>query len=72
MPEFMGIENLPVRFFAWDEDAETDSGEYGDIVECNESTFLEAVADGLAISYDRHTIRENGVSQICLTAAPRG
>ena len=35
-----------------------------EIIECNEQTFLR---HGGAIQYERHTIRENGANQICLT-----
>lgn len=58
------IENLkkrlPVRFFIVDYDLE----EGPDIVEVDERDFLSA--DG-AIKYERHTMRENGCDQICLT-----
>lgn len=53
-------ERLPVRFFIVDYDLE----EGPDIVEVDERDFLSA--DG-AIEYKRHTVRENGVDQICLT-----
>lgn len=50
-----------IRFFVYDfcEDAQ----DY-DIVEVDEYDFLQF--DG-AISYDRHTVFENGVNQVCLT-----
>lgn len=51
---------LPVRYFIIDYDL--DDGP--DIVECDEHDFLRA--EGV-IEYKRHTIRENGVNQICLT-----
>ena len=35
-----------------------------DFIECTESEFLEH--DG-RIEYERHTVRENGANQICLT-----
>jgi hypothetical protein len=38
--------------------------EDADIVECSEQEFL--AHDG-RIEYERHTVRENGASQICLT-----
>lgn len=55
------IEGVPVRFFVITSDCE--SGEIID-AEVTESEFLEF--DG-AISYERHTVFTNGVSQICLT-----
>lgn len=56
-----GFKDIPVRFFIWD--AKADEGE-GDIVECDERQFIDAVG---AIDYERHTTYENGVNQICLT-----
>lgn len=53
-------ERLPVRFFIVDYDLE----EGPDIVEVDERDFLSA--DG-AIKYERHTVFQNGVDQICLT-----
>ncbi len=38
--------------------------EDADIVECSEAEFL---AHEGRIEYERHTIRENGANQICLT-----
>lgn len=58
---------IVVRYFIYDQEAETVSGEPGDIVECTESQFLEAVG---SITYERHTIYANGVDQICLTKIP--
>lgn len=62
--------NVPVRFFIYDEEA---LNEYdactGDIVECDEDTFL---ASPWPISYERNTVFANGVSQICLTKMPEG
>ena len=51
-----------VRYFIVDYDSE-DSGCFDDI-EVSEREFIAA---GGEITYERHTIRENGVSQICLT-----
>lgn len=56
----MGFKNIPVRFFIFD----SDEGEEGDIRECNESEFLGYHG---TLSYERHTVFTNGVSQICLT-----
>lgn len=55
----MAFSTIPVRFFVVDFD-----NEEADIVEVSEHEWLKA--EGL-ISYERHTIRENGASQICLT-----
>ena len=58
---------VPTRYFIYDYDDELQ--DY-DIIECSESEFIDF--DG-AIEYERHTVRENGVSQICLTKGmPRG
>jgi hypothetical protein len=53
-------ERLPVRYFIIDYDLEDGP----DIVECDELDFLNASGP---IEYKRHTVRENGVNQICLT-----
>jgi hypothetical protein len=58
--EFDDKERLPVRYFIIDYDL--DDGP--DIVECDELDFLNASGP---IEYKRHTVRENGVNQICLT-----
>jgi hypothetical protein len=50
----------PVRYFIIDYDL--DDGP--DLVECDEFEFLKAEG---RITYERHTVRENGVNQICLT-----
>ncbi len=55
----MPFATLPIRFFVVDYDSEE-----VDIVEVSEHEFLKAEG---TISYERHTKRENGVSQICLT-----
>jgi len=54
---------LPVRFFVVDYDSGSE-GEEVDLLEVNEHEFLEAEGK---ITYERHTVRENGASQICLT-----
>lgn len=51
---------IPVRYFVIDYDL--DDGP--DLVECDEHEFLQAEG---RITYERHTVRENGCSQICLT-----
>lgn len=59
---------MNIRFFVWDEEAVDDLGEPGgDIVEVDEAEFLEC---DYPIRYERHTVRENGVSQVCLTKMP--
>ena len=50
-----------VRYFIMGYD--TADGEF-DLIEVDEYQFL--AADG-EISYERHTVAENGVSQICLS-----
>ena len=56
----MTIENIDVRFFAYGHDEHEEI----DIVEVDEDVFESL---GGTISYERHTIFNNGVSQICLT-----
>lgn len=56
----MAFSTIPVRFFVVDYDADDEA----DIVEVSEHEFLKAEG---TITYERHTKRENGVSQICLT-----
>lgn len=51
---------IDVRFFVLDFESE----EGTDLIEVSESEFLEYEGQ---ISYERHTVRENGCSQICLT-----
>ena len=51
-----------VRYFVVDFDTE-DNGCF-DTMEVSEREFIAAEGE---ISYERHTMRENGVSQICLT-----
>jgi hypothetical protein len=57
----LGIKGLVIRFFVYDD-------EEGDIMEANEEAFL---ACPYPIEYERHTIFQNGVSQICLTKMPQ-
>lgn len=52
---------MQVRYFIFDE-------ELDNIVECSEREFINHTG---VISYERHTVRENGVSQICLTKNER-
>lgn len=51
---------IDVRFFVVDFEGE----DVPDLIEVSESEFLEYEGQ---ISYERHTVRENGCSQICLT-----
>ena len=55
---------IPVRFFVVDYE-----GEEVDLKEVNEHEFLESEGH---ITYERHTVRENGCSQICLTKGLEG
>lgn len=54
------IAAINVRFFVW---AETEYGTY-DLVEVTEACWLEEGGDA---TYQRLTVSENGVRQICLT-----
>lgn len=60
----MAIDNMTVRYFyhVWRDDIGLD------IEECDHHTFEQLVRDGAPIQYDRHSVFENGVRQICLTA----
>jgi hypothetical protein len=50
-----GLDDVTVRFF--DSDGEM-----------TRNQFAVSVYQGANVEYERHTIREHGVSQICLTA----
>lgn len=56
----LGFKSMSVRFFIHDE-AEMDDNAHREVTE---GEFDEAIGD---IEYKRHTVFENGVSQICLT-----
>jgi hypothetical protein len=56
--------NINVRFFSYCTNADNEP----DICEVTESQFLDLKG---VITYERHTIRENGCSQICLTIEPQ-
>lgn len=63
----MGFENMSVRFFVYVYELDTHDiieVDTHDIIEVDEQTFLEAEG---SITYERHTVYENGVKQICLT-----
>lgn len=64
-----GFIDIPIRFFIYDEEAETFAGDTGDFIECNEADFIDANG---AIEYERHTVHANGCKQICLTKNPLG
>lgn len=53
-------DRLTVGYFMIDYDLEDGP----DIVECDEFEFMKAPG---RIQYERYTVRENGVNQICLT-----
>ncbi len=57
--------NVPVRFFVI---GDNEGGEL-DLIEVDEGEFENAPGN---ISYERHTIFANGVSQICLTKSSYG
>lgn len=52
-----------VRYFVIDYDSEDDVMPW-DLKEVSEHEFMTAEGE---ITYERHTMSENGVSQICLT-----
>jgi hypothetical protein len=52
-------EKMNIRYFICDYELEEP-----DFVECSEREFL--AHDGV-IHYERHTVRENGAAQICLS-----
>jgi hypothetical protein len=52
-------EKMNIRYFICDYELEEP-----DFVECSEHEFLDY--DGV-IHYERHTVRENGAAQICLS-----
>lgn len=54
---------IDVRFFTYCINSECDA----DIVECSENTFKSLKG---TISYERNTMHDNGVDQICLTIEP--
>lgn len=57
------FKDMPIRFFIF---KILDDGEW-DQVEVQENEFI--AYDGV-INYERHTIAENGVRQICLNKTP--
>lgn len=56
-----------VRYFVYDEELDF-KDDPDPIVECTEAGFM--AYDGV-ISYERHTVRENGCAQVCLTKYPK-
>lgn len=69
----MSNETTSIRFFAVAYTDEIDSdfaGGYIDTVEITESCFKDLMyqSGGIApVQYDRHTVFDNGVDQVCLT-----
>jgi hypothetical protein len=59
----MSIKAINVRFYCYDTDEFT--GELY-IIEIDEATFAQL--DGV-ITYERHTVFDNGVRQVCLTSS---
>lgn len=58
------LKDMTVRFFVQDYFAKENGEPVFGVEEVEEHYFLEAAG---TIEYERHTVRENGVSQICLT-----
>lgn len=57
------LDGIPVRYFYWhpdDDDTPT-------VSECSEEIFRQEADNGGVVTYERHTVRENGVNQICFT-----
>ena len=54
------LNNIPLRFF---------KANYETVMfeEITQLEFMQLCDSGLSIEYERHTIRENGVKQICLS-----
>ena len=63
----LGINKINVRFFIYDEEARDDDGGSGEIVEVDELDFIECK---FPLTYERHTMFDNGCNQICLTKSP--
>ena len=59
----MPFATIPVRFFVYSQELD-DLDDDDPIIEVSEHEFIKAKG---SITYERHTKRENGVSQICLT-----
>ena len=55
-----------IRYFIYDEELDLQDDE-DPIKEVEEREFLEFEGD---IIYERHTVRENGCAQVCLTKYP--
>jgi len=60
MKEINRLPKLNVRFFIYELDEDNEL----DIIEVDEQDFLNAEGEA---QYERHTVFENGVNQICLT-----
>ena len=65
------INNIPLRFFSCDYDLYDEDDPFFDPTEeITQEAFMRLADAGWFIGYERHTVRENGVSQVCLTATP--
>jgi len=64
------IKNINVRFFTYCTNEELEI----DTFEISESQFkdiqLNRYGNDFPVTYERHTVHQNGVSQICLTIHP--
>jgi hypothetical protein len=64
----MEFNNINVRFFTYCFDVGSDEV---DILEITENQFIAlAENENSKITYERHTVFQNGCSQICLTVEP--
>lgn len=61
------LENVSIRFFSEEPLGDDDNVDGVPDLEMTMTEFAWHVAKGYDIAYERHTVRENGVSQICLT-----
>ena len=61
------LKNMNIRFFTYCTNEENEA----DICEITENQFVAiSCMDGSKIDYQRHTVFDNGCSQICLTIEP--
>lgn len=58
------FKNIPIRFFIECQLLDDEDGHTLDITECSEQEFLNA--EGV-ITYERHSVFQNGADQVCLT-----
>ncbi|MET3601112.1 hypothetical protein [Martelella mangrovi] len=52
---------IPIRYFMYDTEIDTE------IIEVGQGDFERWMKPGDPVEYERDTIRENGVAQVCLT-----